>query len=489
MTQHKFIKLAIVGVLTLLFASCKKFLEVRPKTQIEESVQFQNKQGFTDALLGVYQIMARPAGYGREFTFGTMDIIAQRYENRSTANTLYNRLATHSYTQPDVRGVLDGMFSNSYAAIAQANFILKHVDNGVITSVDLNVVKGEALGLRGFLHFDLIRLFSENFDAGANAASPSIAYLKEFSIGVNGRLNLGKALELCETDLKAAEQLLSQTPDAANLDRTSNNPNTLLQFRHNRFNYWAVKAALARLYQLKGDRENAFKYATEVISSNRFSFVNQTALVVNPTDEAADLTFFQEHLFSVYVSNLKIIADDVFKNVATAGEPSDLWSTKAALAVVYPTSFPDDVRSNLAPKNIWSEISSSIVYSKKYWSDATNGTRQKMIPVIKLAEMYYIAAECAPTLTASGTYFNAVRNARLIPGTVTFSSVAQLDTELMLEYRKEFYAEGQLWPYYKRKNLLTIWNGAGASGTIAMNKAKYIFPLPEAEIEFGSTNY
>lgn len=490
MKQHKFIKLAIIGIITLMFTSCKKFLEVRPKTEVEESVQFQNTQGFTDALLGVYQIMARPAGYGREFTFGAMDIIAQRYENRSTANTLYNRLATHSYTQPDVRGVLDGMFINSYSAIAQANFILKHVDNGILASADANIVKGEALGLRGFLHFDLIRLFSDNFDAGANISSPSIAYLKEFSVGINGRLTLGKALELCEADLKAAEQLLAQTPDArAALDKTGDNTNILLRFRHNRFNYWAVKATLARLYQLKGDKDNAFKYATEVITSNRFNFVNQTSLIVNPIEENADPTFFQEHLFSLYISNLKVVADDVFKNVAPAGEATDLWSTKAALAVVYPTSFPDDVRSNLAPKNIWSEVSSAIVYSRKYWSDATKGTRQKMIPIIKLAEMYYIAAECAPNLTSSGTYFNTVRTARLIPGTVSFTSAAQLDTELMLEYRKEFYAEGQLWPYYKRKNLASIWNGGAATGTIVMSKAKYIFPLPETEIEFGSTNY
>ncbi|WP_443939208.1 RagB/SusD family nutrient uptake outer membrane protein [Pedobacter sp. MW01-1-1] len=490
MKKYKIILIAVASSLSLFSLSCKKFLEVRPKTQVEESDQFQNKQGFVDVLMGTYQIMAKPAGYGREFTFGTMDIIAQRYENRSTANTLYNRLATHSYLQTDVRSILDGMFINSYSAIAQANYVLKHVDNGVLSASDANIVKGEALGLRGFLHFDLIRFYSDNFDGGTNASAPSIAYLKEFTVGTNPRLNLGRALELCEADLKAAEQLLAQTPDATGtFDRSGANSNVFLQFRHNRFNYWAVKATLARLYQLKGDKANAFKYATEVIASAKFNFVNQTSLVVNPTDAAADLTFFQEHVFSLYVSNLKVTADNVFKNAEAAGESSDLWSTRAALAVVYPTTFPDDVRSNLAPKNIWNEVSPTIVYSKKYWSDATSGVRQKMIPLIKLAEMYYIAAEAAPNLTTSGTYFNTVRNARLIPGSITFTTAAQLDGELLLEYRKEFYAEGQLWPYYKRRNLATIWNGGTATGTIAMTKAKYIFPLPDTEIEFGSTNF
>ncbi|WP_442588424.1 RagB/SusD family nutrient uptake outer membrane protein [Pedobacter sp. AW31-3R] len=490
MKHHKIIFIAVACFVTQLTVSCKKFLDVTPKTSVEESVQFQTRQGFVDALLGVYQVMARPAGYGREFTYGAMDIFAQRYENKSTANTLYNRLATYNYVEVSVRAVLDGMFSNSYAAIAQSNYVLKHVDNGVLDETSQKIVKGEALGLRGFLHLDIIRLFSDNYDGGANASSPSIAYLKEFSTGVNGRLNLGKALELCEADLKAAEQLLAQTVDAGTVfDRTGTNPDVLLQFRHNRMNYWAVKATLARLYQLKGDKVNALKYATEVIGSAKFNFVNQTSLVVDPTSEDADPTFLSEHVFSLYKSNLKTIADDVFKNASSTGEASDLWSTKAALAIVYPTAFPDDVRCPSAPKSLWNEVSTAIVYSKKYWSDASKGVRQKMIPVIKLAEMYYIAAEAAPDLTAAGTYVNFVRNSRLIPGTLVFTTTAQLDTELMIEYRKEFYAEGQLWSYYKRKNLAAIWNGGSGTGTIAMTKAKYIFPLPEAEIEFGSTNY
>jgi hypothetical protein len=39
---------------TLTLTSCKKWLDVRPKTEIKESEQFSTEQGFKDALYGSY---------------------------------------------------------------------------------------------------------------------------------------------------------------------------------------------------------------------------------------------------------------------------------------------------------------------------------------------------------------------------------------------------------------------------------------------------
>ncbi len=49
-------------------------------------------------------------------------------------------------------------------------------------------------------------------------------------------------------------------------------------YRQNHLYYWAVKAALARLYLYKGDKPNALAYATEVINSGKFSFMKQADL-------------------------------------------------------------------------------------------------------------------------------------------------------------------------------------------------------------------
>lgn len=488
----KFIKqLLLVHLLGLLLfvTSCNKFLDVKPKTQVTEEEQFATIQGFTDALFGIYQGAAKPESYGKHLTFGMLDILAQRYENKSLSNTLYYKLARYTYNDADVQKVVDSVFNNNYAAIAQTNFLLKNIDNGILDESTKAIIKGEALGMRGFLHFDLIRLFSKSYNDGANSGSPSIAYLKDFKVSPSSRLTLIDALAACEADLKQAEQLLvnNQNIDQIASNQGSVSADLFLQFRQNHLNYWAVKATLARLYQFKGDKVNALKYALEVINSNKFTFVNQTTLNVDATALGSDLTFSSEHIFSIYVSRLKTMVDILFKAQTAVGEANDLWSTRANLNATYQTTvanYGTDVRSPIASKSLWSELSSSILYSKKFWSDNDKNVKQRLIPVIKLAEMYYIAAESAPSIEQGTTYLNVVRVARLIPAlSPAPATQALFDAEVQFEYRKEFYGEGQLWFYYKRKAVTTIPGGTG----ISMTDAQYTIPLPNAELEFGTS--
>jgi hypothetical protein len=476
----------------VVFSACNKFLDVNPKTQIKEEDQFSRKQGFTDGLFGIYQSAAQPASYGKHLTFGLLDMLAQRYENKSVATSLFYKIARYNYLDSEVQKVVDSVFNNNYATIAQANFVLKNVDNGVLDESTKAIVKGESLGMRAFLHFDLIRLFSNSYNDGANASSPSIAYLKSFTVRPTERLTLADALNACEADLKEAEQLLSinQNIDQIAQNQGSVSADLFLQFRQNHLNYWAVKATLARLYLYKGDKANALKYALEVINSNKFTFVNQTTLNVDATSINADLTFSSEHIFSIYVSRLKTMVDVLFKAQLAGGDTGDLWSTRANLNATYQTTLPNygtDIRSPIASKSLWSELSANIVYSKKLWSDHNDkvlNVKQKLIPVIKLAEMYYIAAESAPSIQEGTNYLNVVRVARLIPALSSApASQAAFDAEIQLEYRKEFYAEGQLWFYYKRKGLTTIPSGL----VTPMTNTQYTFPLPVAELEFGTS--
>ncbi|MNY11490.1 SusD family protein [compost metagenome] len=103
------------------------------------------------------------------------------------------------------------------------------------------------------------------------------------------------------------------------------------------------------------------------------------------------------------------------------------------------------------------------------------------IPMLKISEMYYIAAECEPDATQAVAYLNTVRNAR---GLLSLPSTISLNTELQKEYQKEFYGEGQLFYYYKRNNTARIPNGAAASGDVNMSAATYVLPLPLSETQY-----
>lgn len=477
--------------LSLLFTSCNKWLDVTPKTQVKEEEQFKTKQGYTDVLFGIYQRAANEGGYGKHLSFGLLDILAQRYENKSITTTQYGALARYNYATPIAYITIDSVFANSYSAIAQANYLLQNVDKGegVLDETTRMIIKGEALGMRGFLHFDLARLFSDSYNNGAGVGSPSIAYMKAFTVAPQARLSLGQVIDQCELDLKEAETLLAvnQDIDLIELSQGKAANDVFLQFRQNHMNYWAVKATLARLYLYKGDKVNAYKYAMEVINSQKFKFVNPTTLNVDVTSDASDLTFSSEHIFSVYVSRMKVVSDALFKNVAPIGEPNDLWSTRSKLDAAYQSTIPGygtDIRKPGASKSLWNELSASVVYTKKYWADKSTNVKQRLIPVIKLSEMYYIAAESAGTMSEGITLLNVVRTNRLIPELAVPASQANFDAEILNEYRKEFYGEGQLWFYHKRVNSVTITDGLNNP----MTKAKYLLPLPNTELEFGLSN-
>jgi hypothetical protein len=112
---------------------------------------------------------------------------------------------------------------------------------------------------------------------------------------------------------------------------------------------------------------------------------------------------------------------------------------------------------------------------------------QGIVPVIRVSEMYYIAAECANrnNLIAAGTsLLNNVRQARGLPAlnAAGITSTDSLSTEIMREYQKEFVQEGQTFFYYKRlnKNLRQV------TGTTAVIPADvYVFPVPDKEKEYN----
>ncbi len=494
--SKKLFGLLFAAILLQGLTGCKKWLEVNPATRISEDEQFSSQQGFTDALFGTYQKMAGTEAYGGLGTYEFIDVLAQYYENKSgQTNTWYGQTARYAYTsdinsQQNVRASINSIWTSYYAAIAQTNYILKNLEQrNILAGTAFNIVKGEALAIRGAIHFDLLRMFAPAYLNGTNDTVKAIPYMERFTIEPQSKLSVGAVLAKCEADLKEAEQLLSVYPaiDPIAGNQGSGSLELFLMYRQNHINYWAAKAILARLYLYRNDKINALKYATEVINSGKFSFITPGTLSVDATTDASDLTFTPEHIFSLSVSGLKVAADKYFKSSLTAtADADDLFSTRAKLLTMYEGTLPNygtDIRNPDAARSIWNQLTTTIVYTKKYYSDKTTNVKQRLVPVVRLPEMYYIAAEAAPTVSAGVDYLNVVRLARLIPAlnASVINTPALLDAELQKEYRKELYGEGQLWFWYKRKNVATIPDGVGNP----MTQTKYTFPLPLGEIEFG----
>jgi hypothetical protein len=137
-----------------------------------------------------------------------MDVLAQRYENKSSTITTMGKIARYNYTDTEIQTLIASIFKAQYGTVAQANFILQNIDEsaGILDETTRKIIKGEVLAMRAYVHFDLARLFSERYDNGANAGKSSVAYLKSFTVVPQTRLTLGEVLSQCEADLKEAEK-------------------------------------------------------------------------------------------------------------------------------------------------------------------------------------------------------------------------------------------------------------------------------------------
>lgn len=167
--------------LLLSLSACNQWLEVEPKTEIKSDKMFENETGFRDALIGCYMMMADSTLYGRESTVCFFDVLAQQYD--MATNNPYNNLKQYRYES--YTGTIDGIWQKTYRIIANLNALLEVSDEkkAILHPTTYGIIKGEAIGLRAFLHFELLRIFGwgnlEN--QPSNLDKLSIPYVTEYS--------------------------------------------------------------------------------------------------------------------------------------------------------------------------------------------------------------------------------------------------------------------------------------------------------------------
>lgn len=146
----------------VLFTSCDKFLDIQPAGQLEQDKMFGDIQGFRDAMYGAYSSMAQTNLYGEALSYGFLDNLGQMFGYDNAANLSYYS-TQYDYKRKEVKDVIDNIWASQYQTISYVNNIIAHINSTSIKSKELDYMKGECLGLRAFLHFDVARLFAEDY--------------------------------------------------------------------------------------------------------------------------------------------------------------------------------------------------------------------------------------------------------------------------------------------------------------------------------------
>lgn len=471
--KKKPFNLTIAATLIFSIISCESYLDVRPRSEIAAEELLETETGFSSALAGIYTLMSQQPMYGDILTMSFLDILAQRYYVPTQTSPYWgaaNYLYSDASSEDGVETTIDGIWSSFYNAIVNTNNILENIDvsSEIFTENHYNLIKGEALGLRAFLHFDALRLFGPMYSDNPDALS--IPYREEVSRDVSPLLPAREVVELIIRDLLEAEALLAEDPILTG--ESSPYYEFTPEYRVYRMNIVAVQAALARVYLYSGQTDEAFQYAITVINSGTYSFVTNADVV--SVGECRDRTFRYEHLFTLMPNDMESYIPDYFETLPNTYEGSALTQLDETVEELYEYSSTDYRRQYL-----WERVSGKLLHSK-FWQVSGNATgcgwEKSLVPVERISEMYYIAAETSPSVEVALEYLNTVRVNRGIDPLAGITSTVDLEEEITKEYQKEFFSEGQLFYYYKRKAFTAI-PGTSIPGSSDV----YVLPIPEGE--------
>lgn len=477
-------------MLLLVLSSCKKWLDVVPESQVADDELFKTEAGFQESLNGVYTRCAEGDLYGVELTSGFLEVLAQNYTLAPDNRWGYRQASQYNYKDPYFVGLKDRAWKGLYNAIANCNLILEKVDKNrsVLSTQSYAIIKGEALALRAYLHFDVLRLFGPSFIT--DPAAKSIPYVDKYSNKVTALSTVNEALSKMAVDLTSAKELLKPVdPIVApayivgypgdTATRELADRSIFLQNRRHRMNYYAVCGTLARVYLAMEKKDLALAHALEVINANKFPWT-KTNDFINADPTKKDRILYPEVVFGWYMK----WSESTYASRFNAGL-SSLYIDPNAGNSIYESGGvgAEDLRFKQWFRLV-TDVSGNRLELQKYLRDGEENRHPFIAPALRLSELHHIAAECTwDTDQAKALdYFNTVRFHRGIGTPLNVASKDQFINELIKEARKELYAEGQIFYWYKRLNK----NIAGPSGlSIPASKAVFVLPLPNDEIEYG----
>ena len=470
--------------LCALLVSCDNWLEVKPYDKISEGELLKSEEGYEKMLNGIYIDLNSDALYGKTLSVEMIEVMGGAYaigtDNSVWGN--YKDLSSYQYNTEYWRDRLDQTWNKAYALILNCNKILESIDQNqsLFTGSNYYVIKGEALALRAMLHFDMLRLFGPVYSKDSDKTA--IPYYTKVGNSPEPLLTAKEVAAKVVADLEDARTLLANDPvktEGTLMSGSQDGTSNFLRYRALRLNYYAVEALLARTYLYMGDKADAFKYATDVIKTadqGIFPFVDKNLVVGSPADP--DRIFSSEVLFALTNTS----RGNLFKNYFDPSRlPNYVFRMDNSLMdkLVYGGAaqtggYQDDYRYRAD----WVATGSNRYFYKYKDMEATGSIQNTMIPMLRLGEMFLIAAESQSDDLSKGVqYVNALRRNRGVANLQTLTPDL-----LKYEYIRELYGEGQLFYLYKRLYSDIITSSSSSKNTKASDLV-FVVPLPDSETE------
>ncbi|MBE8713968.1 RagB/SusD family nutrient uptake outer membrane protein [Sphingobacterium hungaricum] len=485
----------ILFIITLIICcSCDKYLDVQPSNVAYEPDLFSTRSGFEAALANVYFGLTSTDLYGREMKYGFVETLVGYYKITSTSHELYEA-SQYNYLHSKVNPFLTNFWNESYNLINQCNIILQNLDN-IKDDPYYNIIKGETLGLRSLIHFELLKYFGPCISVEGLSAT-AISYRDKVDYVATKFSSAQEFIDFLIRDLEEAELALQNDPVITNSRSANLNTNqyeqynSLIDKRGERINYYGVKAMRAMVYQWKGDASKAGEIAEEIIAELKLSPTFRLTIdsdLNNPTGLNVDIKMNMENLFGLYIRDLKTKATYYLPELATSVLESNYYiypdpNLGSSLYTEAPHGSTNDYRFgkwfgyNLAQWRFIKYDTSSLPVNNTEYSNFYE------IKMITLHQVYMIACESLvdTNLQKSIDYFNEVRVARSLTALSSTGMTSDtLKEYLFKEVRKESIGDGNLFTTYKR-----MFRNIDREINVNASLSIFKFPIPTEELTYN----
>lgn len=456
-------KLILLAAAAMTLFSCNEKLDLKPQQEIDASQALTSAENIKTALVGAY-LEARSASiFGSQFN---------EFSELLAATSDMSFIGTYAQPREIIRkeisvtnSYVENTWVSAYRLINMCNNLLDEDVLAILDVEDRDVVEGEAKFLRGWVLFEMTRLFGLPYEPGTQNSQPGVPIVLTPTIDVEDAVNVARSsVEQCY------EQAITDLTDAKDLLPEDNGVFA---------STYAASAVLARLYLQQGNYLNAATEANRVIESGLYSLMNHPLQTFNIKNPVPEVIFALQNNVSSNTPWLAVMYAslngmgrgdyDIQPGFLAKFDPADL---RGMLQTDTDPSYTIENINKMYYIGVGTILNNGGINTSKWGDYYAN------IPLIRLAEMYLIRAESnfekGGTLTGPNTPtqdINIVRARSLAP----LYSVDVTRDQIRNERYLELCWEGHRLHDLKRWKI--------SIGGDPYNAGNLILPIPFREME------
>jgi hypothetical protein len=451
MNIYNKIKIVSLSLGVLLFTACDSYLNLKPTDSIDDSKAFETIEDLELGIKGVYAMI------GNE---GMISLSSRASDDlRLSADNRGFGVQIHNWSYNSSTGEFGSIMSIMYHAIDRANRLLEVCNKFDADDELVKQIKGEALFVRAYCHFELVKCFCKAYAANDALGIP---YMLESVISEPARESQGAVYTKILADIESSMTFLQ----GHNVDYSRATENALL----------ALKTKV-QLY--KRDWNGLIATATQVIDNSGMRLAEYDEVADLWNDAAAEDV---EVMF--YLKRINSGAGSIFTD-----NNGDIYFHPAVDLMNQYTN--DDIR-HLTYFGIDSKNDDVVTKHDGREGGETNVVHYK---ALRLSDIYLMRAEAyaeKEMLTEAEADVNAIRVRRIVnPAILSFGSKESALKSIQEERRRELAYEGNRFFDLKRWGLGI--NRIDEDAVLVSNRDleagdyRFVFPIPQAEI-FANSN-